>query len=140
MRSFSAFFNRTNLFAKILIRDKPRLSPQFPVELIVPESQNQNIFAGKKTRPFLILTIPCSRNCGHHRRAQSRGTLQGSKNQLCSDPPDVVGEISSLKVVKWDGDALRVAGAEGYFPVADGLGSFRRVYQTDGPAEPIRSR
>src|SRR5437588_5442647 len=120
MRSFSVFFNRTNLFAKIPIRDKPRLSlallqqmfgadcpltlilspwreaeslsakpfgegarpaspfrkgrgsrsgissslqsrpnrfkhtVQFPVDLIVPELHNQNIFARKKTRSFLI--------------------------------------------------------------------------------------
>ena len=64
----------------------------------------------------------------------------GSKNQLCSDPLDVVGEISSPEVVDCEGDAIRVVHAEWHFSVADGLGSFRRVYQTDGPAEPTRSR
>ena len=49
------------------------------------------------------------RNCGRHHRAQSHGALRGNKNQLRSDPPDVVVEISSLGVVDCERDVIRFA-------------------------------
>jgi len=67
--------------------------------------------------------ILCSRNCGHHVELSREAGFRAVKNQLCSDPLAVVGEISSPEVVDCEGDAIRVVHAEWHFSVADGLGS-----------------
>jgi hypothetical protein len=75
---------------------------------MIPKSQNLNIFARKKTCACLIERL-FGREIVAVTIELNQGALRGNKNQLRSDSPDVVVEISSLGVVDCQGDAIRFA-------------------------------
>jgi len=76
---------------------------------MIPKSQNLNIFARKKPCACLIERLFGREIVAATIELNRKGALRGNKNQLRSDPPDVVVEISSLGVVDCEGDAIRFA-------------------------------
>ena len=76
---------------------------------MIPKQQNLNIFARKKPCACLIERLFGREIVAATIELNRKGARRGNKNQLRSDPPDVVVEISSLGVVDCEGDAIRFA-------------------------------